>query len=122
MKFSGWAMPAVIFWIFGYIKSKFGEGADGKIVLVPKWAYAVICGDPSSKYLPKNTVLVVGLRSQVAGWLLILYALFIFRIFSDELLGFVVGFIGSLLLSKVLVGVFEGGSVRDDKLTFVRDS
>lgn len=82
MELSGWVMLAILFWVIGYVRSKFGKAADGELLLIFAWAYIAIGGFPLSKDLPQNTILVTGLRFQIAGWLMILYALFIYCAFT----------------------------------------
>lgn len=77
MELSGWWMLAFIFWIFGYIKTKFNGVEGGETIQIARWAYIIICGFPASENLSKNTVLVVGLRFQIVGWLLV-FAILLF--------------------------------------------
>lgn len=107
METSGWILIAGIFWFFGYIKTKFGLPSDGKLVLIPKWLYIIVCGLPQSNDLPKDTVLAIGLKAQIIGWLLAAYGLFFKNLINDDLLTFLVGFMGSLLLSNVLANLVD---------------
>jgi hypothetical protein len=98
MEISGWILFAVIFWVFGYSKTKYFEPSDGKFVYVPRWVYLIICGLPRTKDLPQETVSIIGLRAQISGWVLLVYGLFARHLILDELLSFVVGFVISLFL------------------------
>lgn len=95
-------MLASIFWIFGYLNSKFGTSSDGEYLIVPRWIYVIVCGNPKSDELPKNALVNTGLRSQIIGWSLVIYGVFIRSFIPDRLLSFLVGFVGSGLLSLLV--------------------
>lgn len=99
---------ASVFWLFGYLKTRFGLPSDGTLVFIPKWMNLLVCGFPQSNDLPKDSVLTVGLRAQLIGWLLLVYTLFAKDLINDELLTFIIGFLGSFLVSKALVSLVDG--------------
>lgn len=107
MEIGSWALLGFVFWMFGYLKSKYASSADGKLLVIPKWINILACGFPQSKDVPKYSVLLLGLRAQIIGWLLVIYGLFFRRLISDDLLSYIVGFVGSLMLSVILVNLFS---------------
>lgn len=115
METSGWLLLAGVFWIFGYVKTKFGSPTDGKYILIPKWLNIAVCGLPRSSELPDNSVLIVGLRAQIIGWLIAIYGIVAANWTSDALVSFMIGFVGSLVLSKVLVSFIDNAMGVDIK-------
>ena len=110
MELSSWIMLGIVFWVFGYIKTKFGESSDGELLVIPKWIFMIICGYPQSIELPANTVLIAGLRAQVTGFLLIVFGLFTRYLISEGFLSVIISLISipsSLLLSIFLVNLLS---------------
>lgn len=105
MELPGWLMFAFLVWIFGYVRSKFGEVEDGATIQIPRWAYLVVCGFPTSEDLAKDTVLVVGLRFQIVGWLLAFCGFIVYELSIDQFSGFVASLVASLMLAKYLVNI-----------------
>lgn len=106
MSLSSWLLLALILWLFGYIRNVNSDSTDSNVIYVPKWVRIIICGNPDRKNKLNNTLVLGGLRSQVAGWTLAIYAIFLSNAIKDEFLSVVIGIVVCLLFSVLFTNIF----------------
>ncbi len=106
MSLSSWLLLALIIWLFGYIRNTTSDSTDSNVIYAPKWVRIVICGNPNRKNKLNNTLVLGGLRSQIVGWALAIYAIFLSNAITDEFLSVVIGILVCMLFSVLFTNIF----------------
>jgi hypothetical protein len=97
---------ALICWLVGFFLQRTETGTKGGRLRGPRWLF-LFCGVPGMSRSPKHTLSSTGVFLQIVGLLLVLYRITIGWLVHDPDLSDLVGFLGAIVISSLLVSIFR---------------
>jgi hypothetical protein len=99
-----WLSFVLISWTLGYASNKFGKSSQ--CVRVPLWFF-YFCGYPKIVTFPRGVLTRQGAFMQIVSFLLLVFALFFDRFFSDRnlsgIVGLGLGLVGAVIFIQILL-------------------